>query len=310
MKKLENLKEIADRNLGGLKADAHLLYQIKHAAKAEPKRKIKWKPILISGTAAVALLCVALIAWPNLRGQGDIEVVSRSAGGDMPAQAIQLTAYVPAGSVSISGSKGEVPGYRTLFAAEQNGNFPLVKVGSATYRMLTSPTGIDDSLLGDELGTVTEYTLEPALSSSAIVSNVVSAQQTVYAIQGMKGALVAASVNGTMRVFQRVSFSGTAVIGSEGLKDVLLGSAQVTAMELSDVGIIDQASEAQELVNILLQYANYESAAQSANTGQSLLLALDNGLIVQMNVGNGMLNACGTWSCPEFIDAFTAAVSN
>jgi len=311
MDRLEHLQEIADRNLGGLKADAHLLYEIRQKAQAKPQRKTQWKPILIGGIAAVALLFGGVFGLPMLmRGQGDIALVTRSAGGTAPEQAIRLTASVPAGSVSISGSKGDIPSYRTLFAAEQNGNFPLIKIGKETYRMLTSPYGVADSLLGDALGTVTEYTLEPAVSTGEIVSNVVSAEQPVYAVAGMKGAAVAASVQGSMRLFQRVSFSGTAVVGGEGLQDVLLGSATVTAMELSDVGIIEEASEAQELVNVLLRNATYESAALSANSSQSLLLKLDNGLIVQMNAGNGTLSACGTWSCPEFFDAFTEALAD
>lgn len=310
MPKLENLREITDRNLGGLKADAHLLYQIKQAAPAQPERKFKWMPVLASGLAAVVLLCAGLIALPLLhKGQGDIDIVSRSAGGDTVPQAVMLTASVPAGSVNISGAQGTVPGYRNLFAPEQSGNFPLIKVGNAVYRMLTSPSSLSDSVLGEALGEVTEYTLEPAISTGEIVSNVVSAQQTVYAVQGMKGAAVAASVQGSLRAFQRVSYSGSAVVGGEGLRDVLLGSAKVTAMELSDVGIIDQAEKAQELVAVLLGNAQYVSAASSATQKQSLLLKLDNGLIVQLNAGNGMLSACGTWSCPEFFDAFTQAIS-
>ena len=34
----------------------------------------------------------------------------------------------------------------------------------------------------------------------------------------------------------------------------------------------------------------------------------DNGLTVQMAVKDDKLSACGTWSCPEFIDAFTDAM--
>jgi len=309
MPKLENLKEIADRNLGGLKADAHLLSQIKQTADARPERKINWRPVLISGVAAVLLLCAGVLVLPLItKGQGDIQIVSRSAGDGGTPQEIQLTANVPAGSVNISGSQGTIPGYRNLFAAEKNGNFPLVKVGSATYRMLISPSGFSGDLLGENLGNVTEYTLEPAISSSAIVSNVVSAEQPVYAVSGMKNAVVAAEVQGSMRVFQRVGFSGTAIVGSESLRDVLLGSAQVTAMELSDVGIINQADKVQELIAVLLHNARYEGVADSTRK-QSLLLRLDNGLIVQMNAGNGLLSACGTWSCPEFFDAFQAAIA-
>jgi len=311
MKRLENLKEIADRNLCGLKADPSLLQQILCAQTTPQKKTVRWRPILAGSLAAVLLLCAGLIALPNLiRGDGDMNVVSRSAGGAQTLGSFPLTANVPAGSVSISESSGKAPGYRNLFAPGQNANFPLLKIGEATYRLLTSPSSLSDSLLGDQIGRVTEFTSEPAVSSSAIVSNIVAADQPVYAVQGMKGAAVAAETDGSLRVFQRVSYSGTAIVGSEGLKDVLLGSAQVVAMELSDVGVIDRQDVAQQLADVLLQNAQYEGAAESANNSQSLLLWLSNGLVVQMNAGGGTLSACGTWSCPEFFDAFSDAVSN
>ena len=311
MKQLENLKEIADRNLGGLEADTRLLHQILHAQEPKTKRQIRWKPILAGAMAAVVLLSAGLIALPHLmRYDGDINVVTRSAGGDSMPQGIQLTANVPAGSVSISTAGGNAPGFRTLFASAKSANFPLVKIGNATYRLLTDPSAASDRLLGGELGKVTEYTQEPAISSSAIVSNTVAANQSVYAVQGMKGAAVAAEVDGNLRVFQRVSYAGTAVVGSESLQDVLLGSVQAVAMELTNVGVIDDQTEAQELMRVLLNNAQYESAAESANSSQSLLIWLANGLTVQMNVGSGTLSACGTWSCPEFFNAFSDAVSN
>ena len=311
MKQLENLKEIADRNLGGLKADTRLLHQIRQAAQPKAKKMIKWRPVIAAAATAAVLLAVGLIAFPQLmRSDGDMDVVSRSAGGEMAVTEFALTANVPAGSVRISDSAGSAPGYRSLFATSQSANFPLVKSGSETYRLLTEPASLPADLLGEQLGKVAEYTSEPAVSSGGIVSNAVSAGEPVYAVKGMKGAAIAAEVQGNMRVFQRVSYSGLAVIGSEGLKNVLLGSAQVVAMELSDVGVIDQENEARELINVLLKNAQYEGAAESANRSQSLLLWLSNGLTVQMNAGGGMLSACGTWSCPEFFAAFSDAVSN
>jgi len=311
MNELENLKEIADRNLGGLQADTRLLHQILHAKTPEQTKKIKWRPILVGVAAAAMLLCAGLIALPHLmRYDGDINVVSHSAGGETNANGFLLTAAVPKGSVKISDASGGTPSYRNLFAAAKNANFPLVKLGNETYRLLTAPDTLSDSLLGEELGTVAEYTSEPAVSSAGIVSNAVEAGQSVYAVKGMKGAAVAAKVNGNLRVFQRVSYSGVAIVGGEGLEDVLLGSAQVVAMELTDVGVINDQSEAQELMDVLLTNAQYESASESANRSQSLLIWLSNGLTVQMNVGSGTLSACGTWSCPEFFSAYSDAVSN
>ena len=95
-------------------------------------------------------------------------------------------------------------------------------------------------MLGDPLGRVIEFTSEPAVSSAGIVSNVVAADQPVYAVQGHEGRSGCRRVSTvSLRVFQRVGYGGTAIVGGESLGDVLLGSAQVVAMELSDVGVID-----------------------------------------------------------------------
>lgn len=312
MSRLENLKEIADRNLGGLNADARLLHEILNAKAAAPaiRRKTKWRPILAASATAVLLLAAALVALPQLmRYDGDITVVTKSAGGDNAPQGVQLTASVPAGSVTISENSGTVPGFHNLFATARGANFPLVKVGEKTYRMLTDAVTATSGQLGRQLGTVTEFTSEPALSSSAIISNAAQAGQPVYAVQGMEGALLAAEVQGALRVFQRVSYLGTAVIGGETLRDVLTGGVAVTALELSDVGRIQDAGEAQALMDLLFGSARYEGAAESSATGQSLLITLANGLTVQMNANNGVFSACGAWSSPDFLDAFTEAVS-
>lgn len=309
MSRLENLKEVADRNLGGLKADARLLHGILNAEGKKPESKIKWRPVLAAGAAAVVLLAAGLIGLPQLlRYNGDISVVTRSAGGDNAPQAMSLTANMSVGSVNITESSYGAPGYHNLFAAMQGANFPLVKIGEKTYRMLTDAITAGAGQLGDAMGMVTDYTSEPALSSGGIVSNIVQAGQTVYAVRGMNAAMVTADVQGALRVFQRVSFAGTAITGGEGLKDVLTGGAGVTAIELSGVGRVT-GGEVQSLTSTLFQYAQYEGAAADRTGAQSLLLTLDNGLTVQMNVEDGVLSACGSWSCPEFFDAFEEAVS-
>ena len=309
MKNLECLKEICDRGLAGLNADACLLEQIRLSQK--PKRRfLQWRPVLIGCAAVVVLAGAGLFALPRLLpGGGDISVVTRSAGGSAAAADFALTASVPAGSVHISESAGQTPKYRSIFASGQSSGYPLVKLGDAAYRMLTAPESLPGDLLGEQLGIVAEFTAEPAVSTAGTVSNVVAANEPVYAVKGMQGAAVAAAVNGSLRVFQRAGFSGVAVLGGETLQDVLLGSARAVAMELSDVGVIDDPAQAEELMNVLLQNARYEGASESANRSQSLLIWLSNGLNVQMNVGGGTLSACGTWSCPEFFSAFDDAVS-
>ena len=79
------------------------------------------------------------------------------------------------------------------------------------------------------------------------------------------------------------------------------------AVELSGVGTITDQNTAESLVDTLLDNASFESSG-SVSGSQSLLIQLDNGITVQMAVKDDKLSACGTWSCPEFIDAFTDAM--
>ena len=319
MTRLTRLPDIAGRALGGLNADAQLLARIRQAAAgSKAKRHLRWQPVL-AYCAAVAL-CVGAALWaaPMLRltdlpgNRPSSEVLGSSAAGGATLQSDSLWARAmdaPAGNVSAGGTT-EAGSYRNLFAPERNGNFPLLMVDGAAYRMLISPTNMPDKLLGAPLGEVTEYTLEPALSTGGgIVSNIVNAGESVYTVRGMAGAMVAGYVKGGLRVFQRVSFAGTALLGSETLADTLVGAANVTAMELTNAGIVDDAAKAQALMQVLLDNATYESASVGGSETRSLLIALDNGLLIQLMVGDDTLSACGTWSCPEFFEAFTTAVA-
>lgn len=199
---------------------------------------------------------------------------SRSAGDSHPSTAAPRTAGdVPVGSLSMSA--GSASSNQTLFAQGQGQSFPLITMDGATYRMLQSPTGISSSLLGEELGQVTEFNVEPALGTSGMVSNVVARGETVYAISGMSGALVAAQVDGSTRAFQRVSYAGTAIIGSETLADTLCDPADVEWMELAGTGRISDVATAQQLMQILVDYADYQSTAMSGSG--SLLIGLKTG---------------------------------
>ena len=61
-----------------------------------------------------------------------------------------------------------------------------------------------------------------------------------------------------------------------------------------------------DLISLLLNDATYESSG-SLSAKQSLLIELDNGLVYQFTVKNDKIASCGTWSCPEFFEAFEAA---
>ena len=72
-------------------------------------------------------------------------------------------------------------------------------------------------------------------------------------------------------------------------------------------GTVTDPAEAQQLMGILLQNASLTRSGAS-ETGSSLLIGLQNGLVLQMSVRDESLMACGTWSCPAFFEAFEAAV--
>lgn len=302
---LEQLSQTADRSLSGLEADRHLMLRIERAAAQPPqprKRKV-WAPALACAMALV--VCVA-VTVPMLRQPRQNSLITSQAAGNGVAGSERALLNMSEDSVSI-GQNGAAPAYRSIWE-EGSGTFPLIGAQGRYYRMLTTPGAVSDSLLGTSLGTVAEFTTEPSLSGGdVLLSNAAAFGTEVYEISGMGGTLVAAEVNGSMRLFQRVSFNGNALRGSETLDDTLQISGHIASMELSDVGVITDAATCEGLMSTLLDCATYESSG-TVSGRQSLLIGLDNGLTVQLAVRDDNLSACGTWSCPEFFEAFEAAM--
>ena len=56
----------------------------------------------------------------------------------------------------------------------------------------------------------------------------------------------------------------------------------------------------------LLGGADYQSTGMSGKG--SLQIGLQNGLTLQLLVGEDTVSACGTWSCPDFFEAFHEAM--
>lgn len=310
MKALNQLPEIADRQLGGLEADARLLARIRINASEGKRQSYRTAPRWQVATAVCCalMLCVGGVLWATDTGSTPILVDhkhglidSHAAGSVEVTEAPPALSDLPGNSITMSGA-----GKRsndTLFATGQGNSFPLIMVNGATYRMLTYPDGISSSLLGKELGLVNEYNLEPALGSGNIVSNAAGPGEPVFAVEGMEGAMVAARVDGSLRVFQRISYSGTAIIGDETLGDTLCDPADVDWIALRGKTVSGKA--ARNLMKELLNDADFYSTAASG-TG-SLQIGLTNGLVLQLLVGDDVISACGSWSCPGFFEAFEAA---
>ena len=107
MKKLEQLPDIAARQLGGLEATPALLAKIKlKAAEERTPRKPAWKSVAALATAFV-LLAVGAVSWqflPKETSSGDGELMhTRSAGGEMRETEVPVTADLPSGSITLGG---------------------------------------------------------------------------------------------------------------------------------------------------------------------------------------------------------------
>ena len=90
------------------------------------------------------------------------------------------------------------------------------------------------------------------------------------------------------------------------MEDTFSVRGKVKTLELSGVGTLS-GEAANAAVDVLLDNATLQSADATARA-QSLTVTLDNGLKLQLGVSGDTLCGCGGWSCPEFFEAFEAAL--
>ena len=308
MKALERLAPIADEMLSGLHADDGMKRRIREAAVRgrTVHRPVRLVPALCC--AALAVACVGIVG------------VARMDAADAAPRTVQIEAIaagaqtpLPAVSVADLGSGAQVraaaPQTQSLFA-KASGDIPMISVDGAVYRLLTSPKDMGAALLGEAVGTVSVATNEPSLSSQeelkAGVSNVAAEGTTVYAVRGLPASTaVAAEVDGGMRLFQRVSYAGKGP-GSQSLEDTFSVRGRVKSVALSGVGELT-GETANDVIDVLLDHATLTAADQTA-ARQTLTVTLDSGLRLELGVSGDTLCGCGGWSCPEFFEAFEAAL--
>ena len=292
---LTGLGPIADEMLAGLHTDPGMRGRILAAARQAqaPKRRVMRGLAPALCCAALAIACVG--AWNMQRtdepATARIDTIAAGDGTVAIASQTQVADLGDGAKVSAA-----VPKNTSLFATAEN-DIPLVTVNGAVYRMLTTPESLSSSLRGDEVGQIAEACAEPSLATaeqlSAGLSNVAAQGASVYAVKGVSSATaVAAEVGGRMRVFQRVSYAGKGP-GTETL-------------ELSGVGTLE-GQAANDVMEVLLDNATLKSADATARK-QSLTVTLESGLKLQLGVSGDTVCGCGGWSCPEFFEAFEAAL--
>ncbi len=303
---LKNLKDTADTCFQNISVSDDLKEKI--LKKAELKQTVRFNPFKAIPAFALCLvmLYVAGIGIPSLLvPKKDPVIISRSAGTGDVKDDVTLRSDLTGGSLSLSDGQS-APVFRSIFSNKKGSYFPLVIVSGQTYRMLTTPGNVSNNQVGSSLGTVGEYTLEPSLSSSDIISNVVLEGVEVYSVKNMDGAMLVAEVDGKKRAFQRFCLDDQAIVGNETLGDTLKASG-IKEMSLSDVGKITDEDTLSALYQTLLDNASYQSASVKKAT-QSLTIKLKNGLTVQLLVNGEQVMACGSWACPEFFEAFQNAI--
>lgn len=335
MKSLDQLRPIAEEMLGGLRADEHMRLAIVRTAQGHGTAAVKkttHRLVPAVCCAALALACVGVTAshmerrnTVMLSGEPVAVSIDTIAAGDEAEAAAPMTRMMPelAGGASVMpagrmvadlGDNAMVsramPGGESLFAVGE-GDVPLVTVDGAFYQMLTEPADVENTLLSGQVGSVQRHDEQPSLASpselSEGLSNVAGEGVAIYALAGLpQTTAVAAEVDGSMRVFQRVSYAGKGPAGSS-LEDTFSVRGKVTELELSGEGTLT-GEKANEVIAVLLDQAVLKSADASTQR-QTLTVTLENGLRLQLGVSGDTLCGCGGWSCPEFFEAFETARS-
>ena len=310
MDSLDRLGPIADEMLAGLHADNQMKMRIREAAVSgrEARRPAVRRFAPAIACCALAIACVGALGLRGLNAAPQPAQISTIAAGESGGVAVvsetQIADLGDGARVSAAAPKN------TSLFAERAGDMPLVTVDGAVYRMLTSPKTLGDALRGGSVGSIAQAMEQPSLASGealrAGVSNVAAQGAQVYSVKGVSsGTLVAVEVDGQVRVFQRVSYAGKGP-GKQSLEDTFDVRGKVKTLELSGVGTLSgQAANA--AIAVLLDNATLKSADMSARK-QSLTVTLESGLKLQLGVSGDTLCGCGGWSCPEFFDAFKAAL--
>jgi hypothetical protein len=229
---------------------------------------------------------------------------------DNPALSMQSfsSGDLSTGSLKLAGG---VPQYRPLLMRTSTGDPALLSVNGRYYQMLGAPSQLADDMLGQKHGDVQPLTADISLADRiGVLSNVVPVDEIVYAVGDYSTrTMVAAKVGGVMRVFQRIGYATKSLVGSETFRDTLDVSGRVTALELSGVGVITDGEQANRIFEMLVGEAVPWSGESIPEAGQSLTIHIDGGLSLQVGVSGDLVQACGSWACPEFFEAFAQTIS-
>lgn len=233
-----------------------------------------------------------------------ISFTADAASGGASVQPAMLDLELEGASVISSGNHEK--NASDLWLSYSDGLFPMIRLNDGYYCQMTGD--VPSASIGKKAGSVEVFTTDPVLdSSSAVMSNSVPSGTEINFIRNMNGTMLAAKVDGHYRCFQRVSFNGHALLKGEKLTDVLNCAGHVVSIHLNGMGTVSDSADVDRLIGILLKKSTRENN-NLLHDGSILHMKLDNGLTLQLIVKKDRFSSCGTWSCPEFFEAFRDAV--
>ena len=317
-KSLTQLGPIADEMLGGLQADEAMRLKIKRAAaegKSTRRSPVKrYAPAICCAALALAVVGAAVPRLNQHTEENTPMIASEPVAVSIDTIAVgEGAAYAGGELVADLGDNARVrmvaPSGNSLFV-HAGSDIAMVAVNGAVYQMLETPKDVGNSLLGDSLCDVALFDEQPSLASpkemAKSLSNVAQKGAIIYSIKGLpKTTAVAVAVDDNIRIFQRVSYAGKGPAGAS-LEDTFSVRGKVKSLELSGVGTLE-GDKANEVIAVLLDNAALKSADATARK-QTLTVTLENGLKLQLGVSGDTVCGCGGWSCPEFFEAFEAAL--
>lgn len=290
--KLQDLPRAADEALGGLQAAQGLRNRILEKAneeKAAPKGYRRWLTPVLCGCGALAVV-VGLYAG----GVFGKNAPAAAAGQEGPGISVIAQGSLP--EIPDARLSADVGGTVTITRNASSGS--MLAVDGRYYCKQSGKVPATGECLG-EVRNVSDVSGQSGVCSDCLEDGVL-----IYAIPGMEGTAVAADDGGTLRLFRRTSFGGTALVGGESLRDTLRGD--IVKIEIDGMQPLD-GGDAKRLMEILFSSAVQYSSG-SSTSGTAFTVTFGNGVKLKLYVSpdEGLLMGCGTWKCPEFFAAYNS----
>ena len=302
MKRVEDLREIANETLSGLEAGPALRHRIMSAQAPTAKRKLPVRGLAIAISFALVLAVVIPLSLNGQKGviPGELNQAPGSVAPDFNVVSAgkdgvhNETASLKGAQVTVTNKNKDNP--YSLW--DKNG---LIRWDGRYYRLIKDVRP-DASALGGIVTTIQAQVGDPTTSFEAVVSKDMEVGTNVYSLNGISDrALIVCNGSDGLRLYQRISLAGSGLLDSERFADVMPDASRVTAISLTGQDVI-QGDEARRLYSILLSCAQSDGNG-SVTAERVLIITLDNGAAIQLSVKGSRVGGCGVWNCSDFFEA-------